>query len=83
MNSTVQIVKIDGPIPELEYDGTEGYVVEWNGECMGRAATFDSAVDVARVEVGREIPFDDRGLEGQFLPDDAADYFGRQTWTAR
>jgi hypothetical protein len=78
MNSTVQIAEIDSPIPELGYDGTEGYVVERNGEYMGRAATFVGAVQVA-FEGARtiDLPFD------EFLPDDAADYFGRQTWTAR
>lgn len=75
---TVQIARIDDPIPELEYDGGEGYVVEWNGECMGQAATFDGAVRVARKVARRiKLPFDDFTLD-----DPAEDYFGRQTWTA-
>ncbi len=70
--TAIQVAEIDRPIPELVYDGTEGYVVEVDGEWVASAATYAQAAGAARrLAAG-----------GRTWRDEGCDYWGRQTWTA-
>lgn len=55
----IQIIEITEAIPELGYDGTEGFVVEFDGQFDGQRATLESAQqaagDLSRAAYGFDI----------------------------
>lgn len=59
-------------MPTLGYDGTEGYVIEINGEFV------DSDTDWSFAAAKAEQRFQ---TTGRLVKDEATDYWGRQTWT--
>ena len=73
--STIQIANITTAITALEYDGTEGYVVEADGEYEGEAATLADAQALA----ARLHP----GIAGWVHEAGIVDWAGRLTWTAQ
>lgn len=68
----VQIARIDEPIEELHYTGDEGFVVEVDGVWVASAPTLEEAKQAGH-----------KGTQGTFVHDEAADYWGRETWTAQ
>lgn len=68
--STITICRIDRPIPELEYDGTEAFVIERDGKFTDYAETLEAAqTKVADV--------------GGWVEAEAVDYWDRTYWTGR
>ena len=61
------IARIDRPIPELEYDGTAGYVIEGDGEFAGQHETLEAAKLAA-------------GADVEWRRAEAVDWAGRTYW---
>ena len=86
----ITIAHVDRPIPELEYDGTEGYVIEDDGEFADQHETLEAAklAAGADVEWRRAEAVDWAGRTywepvAQWTTADAAEYLGVTTDSLR
>ena len=74
----IQIIEITKAIPELGYDGTEGFVVELDGEFHGQYAGLEAAQQAASELSRAAYGF---GIEsGEWVKADHVDTWHRHTW---